>query len=167
MTQKIPEKMQAIYDDVVALTDAVCKAHLNEEYAELCRQMTAKLARKRPSPLASGRTKTWAAAIAYTIGQVNFLFDKSQTPHMTAAALAEAFDVAQTTAGNKAKSIRDMLKIHMMDFDWTLPSRMDSNPLAWMISVNGLLVDARYMPREVQEIAFEKGFIPYIPGDEE
>jgi hypothetical protein len=166
MTQKVPEKMQAIYDDVVALTDAVCKAYLNEEYAELCRQMTAKLARKRPSPLASGRTKTWAA-ITYTIGQVNFLFDKSQTPHMTAAALAEAFDVAQTTAGNKAKSIRDMLKIYIMDAEWTLPSRMGSNPLVWMISVNGLLVDARYMPREVQEIAFEKGFIPFIPDEQE
>jgi hypothetical protein len=44
---------------------------------------------------------------------------------------------------------------------------MDSNPLVWMISVNGLLVDVRYMPREVQEIAFEKGFIPFIPDEEE
>jgi hypothetical protein len=86
---------------------------------------------------------------------------------MTAAALAEAFDVAQTTAGNKAKSIRDMLKIYIMDAEWTLPSRMGSNPLVWMISVNGLLVDARYMPREVQEIAFEKGFIPFIPDEQE
>ena len=28
-----------------------------------------------------------------------------------------------------------------------------------------LLVDLRTMPREVQEIAFEKGLIPYIPDD--
>ena len=166
MTPKVPEKMQATYDAIVALTDAVCEEHLNEEYAELCREMAAKLARKRPSPLASGRTQTWAAAITYTIGQVNFLFDKSQTPHMTAAELAEAFGVAQSSASNKAKSIRDMLKIYMMDAKWTLPSRMDSNPLVWMIEVNGFIVDARYVPREIQEIAFEKGFIPYIPGDE-
>ena len=33
-----------------------------------------------------------------------------------------------------------------------------------LIEVNGLLVDARYVPKEVQEIAFEKGFIPYVPG---
>ena len=37
------------------------------------------------------------------------------------------------------------------------------NPLIWILSVNGYMVDIRYMPREVQEIAFEKGLIPYIP----
>ena len=32
-------------------------------------------------------------------------------------------------------------------------------------SFNGLLVDLRDMPRDVQEIAFAKGVIPYIPAD--
>jgi hypothetical protein len=73
--------------------------------------------------------------------------------------------VASSTAGNKAKIIRDALKIHMMDPDWTLPSRMDDNIMAWMIEVNGLIVDARHLPREIQEIAYRKGFIPYIPED--
>jgi hypothetical protein len=40
-----------------------------------------------------------------------------------------------------------------------------ANPLVWMAEVNGLLVDVRDMPREVQEIAFHKGMIPYIPAD--
>ena len=35
----------------------------------------------------------------------------------------------------------------------------------WMAEVNGLLVDLRNMPREVPEIAFEDGLIPYIPAD--
>jgi len=48
-----------------------------------------------------------------------------------------------------------------------LPSKMDSNPLAWMITINGLIVDARGMPLSVQQIAFEKGLIPYIPGSRE
>jgi hypothetical protein len=30
--------------------------------------------------------------------------------------------------------------------------------------VNGLIVDARYVPRQIQEEAFRKGLIPYIPG---
>jgi hypothetical protein len=42
---------------------------------------------------------------------------------------------------------------------------LDRNPLVWMAEVNGYLVDLRTMPREVQEIAFEKGLIPYIPDD--
>ena len=36
-----------------------------------------------------------------------------------------------------------------------------------MAEVNGLLVDLRSMPREVQQIAFDKGMIPYIPADHE
>ncbi len=42
---------------------------------------------------------------------------------------------------------------------------MDRNPMAWMISVNGFLLDARTAPREVQEIAFQKGLIPYLPEE--
>jgi hypothetical protein len=45
--------------------------------------------------------------------------------------------------------------------------RTRTNPLVWMAEINGLLVDLRDMPREVQEIAFEKGMIPYIPADRE
>jgi hypothetical protein len=51
-----------------------------------------------------------------------------------------------------------------MDPAWMLPSIVDQNPLVWMAEVNGLLVDLREMPREVQEIAFAKGLIPYLPA---
>jgi hypothetical protein len=47
--------------------------------------------------------------------------------------------------------------------DWTLPSRLTKNPLMWMLKVNGLLVDVRRAPLELQRMAFEKGLIPFIP----
>ena len=47
-----------------------------------------------------------------------------------------------------------------------LKSFVDQNPLVWMAEVNGMLVDIREMPREVQVIAYEKGMIPYIPADQ-
>jgi hypothetical protein len=54
---------------------------------------------------------------------------------------------------------------------WHSPSMLKSivaqDPLVWMAEVNGMLVDIREMPREVQVIAFEKGMIPYIPADQE
>jgi len=53
------------------------------------------------------------------------------------------------------------------DPNWYLPSKMDENPMAWWIMVNGLIVDARHLPREVQEVAYEKGLIPYVPGERE
>ena len=160
----VPKKMQAKYEEITGLTDAFCQAHLTDEYAQLCRKLAAKLSRKRPSPLSGGRSKSWAAAILYTIARVNFLFDKSQTPHMRADELCRKIGVSQGTASAKSKKIMDMLGIHQLHPDWTLPSQMDDNPMAWMIMVNGLIVDVRSMPRAIQEEAYRKGLIPYMPN---
>jgi hypothetical protein len=164
-TERVPQQMRPIYDAIVQFTDEVCAEHLNEEYAALARKMAAALARKRPSPLANGRVNTWACGILYTLGRVNFLFDKSQTPHLRADDLSEICGVSKSTGSAKAKAIENALKIGVFDPAWTLPSRIESNPLAWMIQVNGLIVDARYIPRPIQEEAFRKGLIPYIPAD--
>jgi hypothetical protein len=56
--EKVPEKMRGIYDEIIALTDAICVSHLSQEYVDLSRRMAAALSRKRPSPLSSGRPKT-------------------------------------------------------------------------------------------------------------
>ena len=163
----VPKAMQAKYDALVALTDAFCRDHLNEEYRDLARAMVAALCRKRPSPLASGQTQTWACAIVYTLGQLNFLSDKSTQPHMATADLCSAFGVGQSTASAKAKVIRAALHANRMDPAWMLASFIDQNPLVWMAEVNGLLVDLRHMPREVQQIAYDKGLIPHIPPERE
>lgn len=42
---------------------------------------------------------------------------------------------------------------------------MEQNPIAWMIQINDLIVDARQLQRELQEEAFRKSLIPYVPGD--
>ena len=52
-----------------------------------------------------------------------------------------------------------------MDPQWCRPSKMEDNPLAWMIMVDGFVVDVRRMSRAVQEMAYEKGLIPSIPGE--
>src|SRR4051812_41155228 len=73
----VPKSMQATYEAITALIDAFCREHLNEDYRELARRMTAALCRKRPSPLASGQPRTWACGIVYVLGQINFLTDPS------------------------------------------------------------------------------------------
>ncbi|MBI4789296.1 MAG: hypothetical protein HY782_19875 [Chloroflexi bacterium] len=157
--------MRATYAAIVALTDKVCKEHLNDEYAALCRQLAAALARKRPSPLARGKPEVWACGIAYTIGAVNFLFDKTQTLHLRADELCRLFGVGPSSASAKSQLIRKMFDMMQMDPRWTLPSKMDRNPLVWMLSVNGFLMDIRDAPRGAQEEAFRKGLIPYIQAD--
>ncbi len=166
-SENVPAAMKPRYDEITAATDAFCSQHLNDEYAQVCRQMAAHLGRKRPSPLVSGKANTWAAAIVQTIGAVNFLFDKTQTPHMRSDDLAASFDLSKSTVANKSKQIKDLLKINLMDPAWTLPSRIDHNPMAWMISVDGFIIDARSAPRPIQEQAFRMGLIPYVPGEPE
>lgn len=161
---KVPKKMRPKYEEIISLTDAVCDEHLTDEYAHLCRKLAASLSRKRPSPLERGRAKSWAGAILYTIARVNFLFDPSQSPHMRADELCAAVGVSQNTASAKSTQIMDLLDIYQLHPNWTLTSLIDENPMAWMIMVNGMIVDARSMPREVQEIAYEKRLIPYIPN---
>lgn len=164
---KVPEPMLALYNEITSISDAFCKEYLNDEYAGMAHKLAAALARKRPSPLVNGQAKSWAAGILYTLGRVNFLFDKSQTPHMRADQLCKKIGVSQQTASGRAQKIRNMLDIFQMHPDWTLPSRVDDNPMIWILQVNGYMVDIRSMPREVQVIAFDKGFIPYIPADRE
>ena len=163
----VPQHMQTIYDAVVALTDAFCRDHLTDEYRDLARAMAAALSRKRPSPLASGQPRTWACGIIHLLGQLNFLSDKTTQPYMTMAEVCTAFGVGQSTASAKAKVISDALHTNRMDPAWMLRSIVDRNPLVWIAEVNGLLVDVRDMPREVQVIAYEKGLIPYVPADQE
>lgn len=149
--------------EIARLVDAFCNEHLNDEYAELCRKLTEKLSRKRPSPLMSGKPNTWACGIVRTIGWVNFLDDKAQSPHMKLTAIDKVFGVGESTGQGKSMLIRKMFKIRLMDPEWSLRSRMDKNPLVWMIQVNGFLVDARILKREIQEEALRQGLIPYIP----
>lgn len=157
------EEIQPVVGEIASLVEKFCREHLNEEYAVLGRKLTEKLARKRPSPLLSGKPKTWACGIVRTIGWVNFLDDKSQTPHMKMTAIDKAFGVGESTGQGKSMLIRKMLKISPMDPAWSLRSQIEQNPMAWMIQLNGFLVDARILKREFQEEALRKGLIPYIP----
>lgn len=162
---KVPQKMLPKYKEITTMTDAVCAQHLTDEYAQLCHKLTATLSRKRPSPLERGRVVSWAGAILYTIARVNFLFDPSQSPHMRADQLCAAVGVSRNTASAKSTHIMNLLHISQMHPEWVLPSMVDDNLLSWLITVDGFILDARYAPREIQEIAFQKGLIPYIPGE--
>lgn len=166
-SRSVPKTMQATHDAITVLTDAFCRDHLNDEYFELARDIAAALCRKRPSPVATGQPRTWACGIVYVLGQINFLSDRSFEPHMAMADVCAGFGVGQSTASAKAQVISRALDVHRLNPKWSLPSLLEQNPLIWMAEVNGLLVDLRDMPREVQEIAFEKGMIPYIPADRE
>lgn len=148
---------------ITVLVEGFCKEHLNDEYAELCRKLTEKLARKRPTPLISGKPNSWASGIVRTIGWVNFLDDKAQKPHMKLTAIDKAFGVGESTGQGKSMLIRKMFRIRPSDPAWSLRSRVNENLMTWMIEINGFLVDARFLKPEIQQDALRKGLIPFLP----
>jgi hypothetical protein len=166
-TSPVPKSARPAYEAIIALTDAFCRDHLSNEYRELAHDVAAALCRKRPSPVTSGQARSWACGIIYALGQTNFLSDRSTQPHMTMADVCTAFGVSQSTGSARARVVSQALQVHRLNPRWCLPSLVDANPLVWIAELNGILVDLRHMPREVQEIAFKKGLIPYVPADRE
>jgi Domain of unknown function (DUF6398) len=160
----VPKTVKPRYDEIVELVDAVCRTHLTEEYAALTRDLAAAVARKRPSPLLRGQSRTWACGLTYTIGSVNFLFDPAQQPHVRGADLCTLFGVSPSAGAAKSREIMRLFDIVPLDPRWSLPSRLAENPLVWMIPVNGVIVDMRMMPRERQEQAYALGLIPFVPA---
>jgi uncharacterized protein DUF6398 len=144
---RIPAALRDRAQQIIDVTDAACREQLDEEYGALTRQLVARLARKRPSPLVRGDARIWAAGAIYAVGQVNFLFDRSQTPHVTAKQLAEALGVVQTTMANKAGIINRLLDIGIFEPDLTRMAMMEQHPMAWLVEVDGFILDARSLPQ--------------------
>lgn len=161
---RIPAAMRPTAEKLIALTDSACADLLDEEYAGLARHVVAKLARKRPSPLQSGRAATWAGAVVYALAQVNFLFDRSTEPYVTHDELAAAFGLSKSTLSQKAKQIRDIL-----DMSWGTPEYLteaitDASPMIWFVQHDGVIYDVRTLPVELQVDAYLQGVIPYVPA---
>ncbi|HEY3395634.1 MAG TPA: DUF6398 domain-containing protein [Lacipirellulaceae bacterium] len=164
---EVPAEFRQVFLELVSLTDEFCNERLNAEYQELCREMAISVCQDG-SPVARGKRASWASGIVYSVGWVNFLGDPSQQPHVRSEDIAKWFGVSMATMLSKARTIREGLDLMALDPAYTLPSRMDDNPLVWMLELdNGLIIDMRHAPREAQIAAYERGLIPYIPADRE
>jgi hypothetical protein len=165
--QHVPASALPVVADVVEVTDVFCAEHLDAEYGALCRALAVKLGRKRPSPLVRGDRRIWAAGIVHTIGWVNFLADPAQTPHMRMERLAELLGVKQATMGNKGALIRDLFGIGRFHQEFVRRDMIEKNLMAWLVEVDGLIMDARSLPVPVQHELARRGIIPYVPEQEQ
>lgn len=159
----VPSSMKEKYEEITQIIKGFCNEKLNSEYEECCYKLCAAISRKRPSPLLKGKAETWACGIVHAIGTVNLLFDKNQHLNVRQCELYKYFGVSETTGAKKSKDIRDLMKMYQTIKKWTLPSKIDENPNLWMISVNGFVIDARHAPFEIQQEAYRRGLIPYLP----
>jgi len=115
-----------------------------------------KLARKRPSPLLKGKPNAWASGIVRAVGAVNFLHDQSQTPYMRATDIGpnswnernqRCCEVVRDSQDAKALPVRSEL---------VAAKSSGRQPDGLELEYNGIMMDMRMAPRELQELASTK-----------
>lgn len=145
--KKIEEKVQKL----VEMTTAFCREYLDEDYKQLCEKLIMKMSRKRVVPFLSGRMEIWAATVVYALGSINFLFDKSFEPYATGEDICNFFGTSKSTTAQKSKVIRDMFKMGYYDREFSTHHMKENSPFSNLVMINGLIMDKRHLPLEVQE----------------
>ena len=128
--KRIPTAMRERAQAIIDITDEACREHLDDEYGEIARRLIARLSRKRTSPLARGDARIWAAGVLYVAGQI------------------------------KGGLINRTLDIGVFEPELTRRAMLKQHPMAWIVEVDGLLVDARMLSPELQADAVRLGLIP-------
>lgn len=141
---------------LIELASNFCDEKLNEEYKTLCVGMIKKLGRKRNVPFLSGNLEIWAATIIYTIGNLNFLFDKSFEPYIPSSDIHDYFGTKSSTIASKSKIIKEMLKLSQFSSNEFATSKMvEENPFNQHVVVDGLMVPISSLPEAYQQIVKE------------
>jgi hypothetical protein len=140
---------------LIKLVSDFCQDKLNEEYGTLCVELVQKLGRKRTVPFITGKLEVWAASIIYTIGNLNFLFDKSFEPYIPSSDIHEYFGTKSSTVSAKSKTIRDLLKLNRFDNEFSTNHLIENNPFNQYVMVDDLIVPINSLPEEYQQMIKE------------
>ena len=137
---------------LIEMVSVFCDQYLDDDYKQLCVKLILKMSRKRLVPFLSGRIEIWAAAVIYAIGSINFLFDKSFNPYVTAGDICNYYGTAQSTTSQKAKLMRDMFKLEYWDKEFSTRYMLEQSPFPNLVMVNGLIVDTQSLSPDIQKL---------------
>lgn len=150
------QELKVKEEELIRLVSSFCNEKLNDEYNQLCIKMIQKLYRKRNCPFETGNLNIWAASIIYTIGGMNFLFDKSFEPYIQSKEIHDFFGTKSSTVSAKSRVIRDLLRLApFFDKDFSISQMSDQNPFNKLVEVDGLLLPIESLPEEYQQMVKE------------
>lgn len=139
-------------NELLEMTRMFCSQKLDEDYFQLSEKLIKKMGRKRDVPFKRGKLEIWAAAVVYTIGSINFLFDKSFEPYITAQEISDYFGTKNSTVSNKAGQIKKMFDLTMFDNEFATEHMNETNPFNDLVMVDGLIVPLSSIPENLQEL---------------
>ena len=137
---------------LLEMTGMFCSQKLDDDYFQLSEKLIKKMGRKREVPFKRGKLEIWAAAVVYAIGSVNFLFDKSFEPYVTAQEISDYFGAKKSSVSNKAAQIREMFDLTMFDDEFATERMNERNPFNDLVMVDGLVVPLSSIPENLQEL---------------
>lgn len=108
------------------------------------------MSRKRNVPFLSGKIDIWAAAVVYAIGSINFLFDKSFKPFVTAQELCDYFGTKPGTTRQKARAIEEMFKLQYYDPEFSTKHMLADNPMKDLVMIDGFIVDKKSLSPKME-----------------
>jgi|SRR5690625_70634 len=137
---------------LLEMTGIFCSQKLDDDYFKLSEKLIKKMGRKRDVPFKRGKLEIWAAAVVYTIGSINFLFDKSFEPYIKSQDISDFFGTKNSTVSNKAGQIRKMFDLTMFDNEFATKRSKETNPFNDLVMVDGLIVPLSSIPENLQEL---------------
>jgi hypothetical protein len=159
------QEIKELEEKLIELTRIFCDQKLDSDYKYLCEKLIRKLSRKRDVPFQKGKIEIWAAAVIHALGSINFLFDKSFKPYVTADQISEYFDTKNSTVSNKAREIKDMLNLWHFSPEFSTKKMIEDNPFNNLVMVDGFIVPLDTLPpilqKRVQEVREKGGDIEF------
>ncbi len=140
---------------LLEITAEFCNQYLDDEYHKLSEKLIKKLGRKRDVPFQRGKLEIWAASVIHALGSINFLFDKSFEPYVSSDQICEYFGTKCSTVNNKAKQIKDILKLGHFNSEFSTQGMTETNPFSNMVMVNGFIVPLDTIPEDLQVMVKE------------
>ena len=113
------EELKIKEEKLIEMTSSFCKKKLDDDYEELCIKLIRKMGRKHDIPFKRGKLENWASGVIYALGQINFLFDKSFEPYVSASDICNYYGTKKSTASNKAREIRRMFNLGHFDEEFS------------------------------------------------
>ncbi|MBR0272088.1 MAG: tetratricopeptide repeat protein [Methanobrevibacter sp.] len=157
------EKTQIKQEEIIELVSSFCDEKLDDEYKQLSIKLVEKMGRKREVPFKRGKVEIWASAVIYALGQINFLFDKSNEPYATPDDICDYFNTKKSTVSNKARDIRDMFNMGHFDSEFSLSHILESQPSFYIDEKSGMIIPEDFIVNPMDSYfdevyaQFEKG----------
>jgi hypothetical protein len=102
---RIPQDKRERFREVAALVEQFGQAHLDEELTGYVHELWRRICRRKTLDCRRGQARIWAASVVHVIARMNFLFDRTQSVHLTFDTICAAFQTSKTTVGGKATEI--------------------------------------------------------------